>query len=245
MKLDLIDEKRGGKKLLEQPSEVIKRWVRIKMIRKGKILAEKFMRIRLTMKERKREKALEDTFEAIKKQAIKLENSPYESSKTFINIAFYFILAERDIQSIKIDALTHPDPWERNLALRMILLTIHEWDIGKITGKNLKASMETVGISYVLQQKVVSSLRKVRNAQERAKREFSYARNSIIAHRESNALSQYRTIRNMNTQTVFKSVIEFYEGAHQFIDVLPNLIAEGGNIASLLKQLHKYDKTHN
>lgn len=195
------------------------------------------MRLWLPLKERKRKRALESAFDEVAKQCVNFENGNYRSSTIFMNVGFYFLLAERDIQSVKIDALTHPDWWKRNLSLRMILLTIYEWDMDKVTGRKLKDAMTDVGISDSLRAEVIESLRDIRKAQHAAKKALGIARNATIAHREPNALLQYRTIRSLDQNLVMSLTGAFYAASHRFMKVLPQLIAEGGNTRSLLRQL--------
>lgn len=107
------------RRILDQPPEVIRRWVRLKMIRKGAELARRLMRLWLPFMERKRSRALEGAFTAIKDQSIKAERHGYTASLAIQNIALYLLIAERDIQAVKIDALTHPEWWTRNLCARL------------------------------------------------------------------------------------------------------------------------------
>jgi hypothetical protein len=52
------------------------------------------------------------------------------------------LIADRDIQAVKTDTLTHPDEWTRKLNPRNILLTIHEWDADKVCGRELMNAMD-------------------------------------------------------------------------------------------------------
>lgn len=92
------------------------------------------MRRVLQLNERQREKALIGALSEVAKQAAKSRKGPFGSSVVLLNLALFFLIAERDIQAVKIDALTHPDPWRRSLCARIILLTIHELDLNKIAG---------------------------------------------------------------------------------------------------------------
>ena len=157
----------------------------------------------------------------------------------FINIALYFLLAEKDISAVKLDALTHPDWWTRGVALRTILLTVHEWDMGKVTGKRLQQAMEEVAIPDALQYEVVASLRELRKTQRRAKKMLGHARNSAFAHRDADALIQYRAIRDLEAKAILEIAAEFYDAADRFVAVFPRLIVVGGSLPSLIRQYLK------
>ena len=199
-------------------------------------LARAFMRRWLPFKERRRQKLLKETFDVIKEQAIRAETNDYKALLTIMNIALFFLIAERDIQSIKIDALTHPDKWTRKLHARVILLTIHEWDMDKVSGGALRSALETVGASEEIRKEAIEALRAVRLVQRKAKKEFGSVRNATIAHRESNALLQYRMIDELKTRNVFELTAEFYKAAHRYVDLMPHMMSACGTIPALLKQ---------
>lgn len=198
--------------------------------------ARKTMRFWLPLKERPRHKALEQTIKTIRDQAIKCQEGGYHSSLTIFNIALYFLIAERDIQSLKIDALTHPDEWKRKLCARVILLTVHEWDLDKVSGTALKAAFDLTGVTAHLRTEAIEALRSVRTVQRRARKEFTLLRNTIIAHRDADALLQYQAIEDLNVESVLRIAGGFYFGAQRFIKVLPMLIAETSTPKALLNQ---------
>jgi hypothetical protein len=68
-------------------------------------LARVLMRWWLPLKERKRSEALKSAFNATRNEAIKSKERGFAASAVIFNIALYFLIAERDIQCLKIDAL--------------------------------------------------------------------------------------------------------------------------------------------
>jgi len=203
------------------------------------------MRPVLKYQERKRNRVLENTFDIIKNQAIKFKKSDYKSSQVILNIALYFLIATRDIQAIKIDALTHPDPWKRNLSIRIILLTLHEWDMDKVSGKKLKQAFDDSNVSKNIQNEAFEALREVRQAQKRAKKQLGFLRNSTIAHRDPDALLQYCSIRDIDENAVLQLAAEFYEGSTKFVSLLPKIMLEIGSMPGLFSQIKaKYSKSH-
>ena len=153
------------------------------------------------------------------------------------NLALFFLIAERDIQTLKIDALTHPDAWQRSLCARVILLTIHELDMDKVAGSKLRQAMDDAKVPKELQQEVAVCLRSVRSVQQRAQKQFMQLRNSTIAHRDPDALGQYRAITELDEMAVIQIAADFYTGTHAFIELLPRVILHVGAIPGLLSQL--------
>jgi len=153
-----------------------------------------------------------------------------------MNIGLYLLIAEKDIQALKIDALTHPDEWTRKLCARVILLTIYEWDADKVSGRALKDALELLEVPAELRAEAVDALRKLRLVQRKVTKQFSFVRNSAIAHRDPDALAQYRAIRDLKIDDVMNAAIEFYSGVGKFIRVLTALTALSGSPHALLKQ---------
>lgn len=203
-------------------------------------LAQKFartyMRWKLPRRERERRAALESAFETTKYWAIKNENGKFQGLSTLYNIALYLLIADRDIQAVKIDALTHPDEWTRKLNARIILLTIYEWDADKVTGRELRNAMELMLIPEDLRREAIELLRTLRVVQRKANKKFSFIRNAAIAHRDPNALVQYRAIRDLKVNEVMEIGMEFFAAAEKFINLLTRLMLAGNTLPSFLKQ---------
>jgi len=155
---------------------------------------------------------------------------------TLFNIGFYLLLAERDIQAVKIDALTHPDEWTRKLHARIILLTIYEWDADKVSGRALKDALDTIQVSEELRGQAIDALRSLRVVQRKVTKQFGFIRNATIGHRDPNALVQYRAIRDLRTNDVMAVAAEFYAGVDQFMAVMTKLMAASGTFPALLRQ---------
>jgi hypothetical protein len=220
---------------------VINWWFAIKAIRISRPYIEGalrvFLRVRLSFQERKRSKALEAAFETTLREFRKLNSTKFDELKVFFNLSLFFLIAERDIQSVKVDALSHPDKWKRNVSLRIILLVIHEWDMAKVAPANkLNEAYEAAGISQESRDEMTAAFRKINKAHAKAKKLLARARHSTIAHRDANALLQYELISKLDAQETLKIAVSFYDGADLFIKTLPKLMLEAGSLPSLLKQ---------
>jgi hypothetical protein len=85
--------------------------------------------IPIGIRKRKRRVVLRAALEEIATQTKNSKARGFEASTILLNIALFLLIAERDIQAAKIDALTHPDQWHRSLNARIILLTVHGRDL--------------------------------------------------------------------------------------------------------------------
>jgi hypothetical protein len=187
--------------------------------------------------ERKRKVILDSTIQSFAKQAAQAWLLNLTASSAVLNLGLFFLIAERDIQSVKIDALTHPDHWQRSLCSRVILLTIHELEIDKAAGNQIREAMNSTQVPEQLRERVTLSLRAVRKAQEKAQKQFYYLRNSTIAHRDIDAVRQHTAITTLDPLVVMGIVADFYAGSRAFLDVLPILLTHVGNLHGIFKQM--------
>jgi hypothetical protein len=232
---------KSKRKLLDQPQEVINRWVAIKTIRLLRPHIERIflfkLRITLKWRERKRNKALTGAFETTIHEYRKLQGSEFGASKKIFNIALFFLLAERDLQAIKVDAFTHSDPWKRNLSVRIMLLIIYERDMSKVaSGKVMKEIYEEAEISDELKNSMIQAVRGISKAQKIAQKILTKIRNNTIAHRDSDAMLQYELIDNVDINSAKETIEGYFEASHIFFGILPTLLLEASTLSALLSQ---------
>jgi hypothetical protein len=232
---------RPPRKLLHQRKELVERYVRLAVHRKAmqiaRSLSRRLSRPRLRWSERKRRKALVSALQTVATEASRSRRNGFEATTSVLNLALFFLIAERDIQAVKIDALTHPDPWQRGLAARVMLLTIHELDIDKAAGNKLRQALDDGSVPNDLRDAITDAMRAIRRAQARAQRHFAYLRNATIAHRDPDAIRQYRDIVQIDGLQVTQIAAEFYAGTSKFMDVLPIFLSHLGNWPGLIAQL--------
>ncbi|MDO8399001.1 MAG: hypothetical protein Q7T45_14385 [Bradyrhizobium sp.] len=232
----MAEQKARNRRLGNQPKPVIQRWWRLKSVRVAKRVARFMSRWKLPLAERKRRRVLASTFETIKSLAIKHENGKFTGLSILFNIGLYLLIADRDIQAVKLGALTHPDEWTRKLHARIMLLTIYEWDADKVAGRQLKQAMELMLVPDELQREAIECLRDLRLVQRKARKQFAFIRNVAIAHRDPNALIQYRAIRDLDVNAVFALATEFFGVVEKFVGIQTKLLAATDNLPSLLNQ---------
>lgn len=232
---------RTARSLWRQPQKVVDRYVRLLMFRKANQFARAVARWKarrsLTRNDRPRAKALARALTSCAREAIRARREGLYASEVVLNMALYFLVAERDIQAVKIDALTHPDPWKRSLYARVILLTIHELELDATGGAKLRQALEVGRAPEELKRELTRALRKVRAAQQKAKKQFADMRHSVIAHRDSDAIMQYRSIIAMDGLSVIQTAADFYAGVDEFMAVMPRVLSHVGGLRGVIAQL--------
>jgi hypothetical protein len=170
-------------------------------------------------------------------EAVRARRLGFEANTAILNLGLFFLIAERDIQAVKIDALTHSDSWKRGLAARVMLITIHELDIDKVAGNRLNQALNDGATPEDLRKEVTEAMRAIRKAQSQAKRKFAYLRNSTIAHRDPDAIQQYRDIVEIDGLEVTKIAADFYAGTGKFIEMIPRLLVHLSTLQGMIAQL--------
>lgn len=178
----------------------------------------------------------------MKYYAIKNESGRFRGTSTMFNIGLYLLIAHRDIQAVKIDALTHPNEWNRKLSARIILLTIYEWDADKVTGRTLKDALDSMMIPDELKSETIAVLRRLRLVQRKVTKKFTFVRNATIGHRDPDALAQYRAIRDLNIGEVMEIAVEFFAAVEQFVTALTKIMQTGNSLQSYLRQWFESEK---
>lgn len=236
------------KKFIDRHEEVIKRWTKIKVNKKLKKLKPYFdlffifkLRITLKFKQKKELKALDDAILSNVKQLEKINLKNFEAMYSLFNIGLFFLIAERDLQSLKIDALTHHDMWKRKLSLRFMLLIIYERDMSKVaSGKTMQTIYLDAQISDETKNIVKDALRDIAKAQKKAQFVLKDIRNETTAHRDSNSLLQYKKIDSLNIFEYEDLLDLYYKASSKLTEILPIIIKESGELKSLVSQYGKY-----
>jgi hypothetical protein len=237
---DVKPERKRG--LADVPTSVAQRWWKIRMARYAQKAGRAIARRRLPRNERPRRVALDAAFEEFKKWTIKTEHGPFRGVSTLFNIGLYLLIADKDIQAIKIDALTHPDEWTRKLHARIILLTIYEWDADKVSGRAFKEALDLLIIPQDLRREAVGVLRELRVIQRKANKQFTFVRNAAIGHRDPDALLQYRAIRDLDVQEVWNLAAEFFGAVEKFVLVHTRLLHASNTWPAYLRQWSDNEK---
>lgn len=183
------------------------------------------------------DKAIGNSINVSVTQLRKVDESLFPATKQFYNICLYFLLAERDVQALKADAFAHPNDTKRNIALRALLLTIYEWDMGKVTGKNLNNIYQVTGITEQAKSNLVNALKELRKAKKLIAAQLSETRHNTIAHRDPDAFKQYEIMLHLNIMS-FKTAIEnFYIATDKLFKAMVAALLEIGSMPNLFYQV--------
>jgi hypothetical protein len=234
-------------RFFKKDKEIQERWFRMKFHNKFGMEIKNLMLWKLHRKLNKeflhRDKFIEEAISSTVTQYKKIDESNYPATKQFFNIGLYFLLAERDIQAVKADAFANPNKTKRNIALRTLLLTIYEWDMGKVTGRRMQFIYEATGLTEEAKLDVVSALKQLRKARKEIENQFSETRHNAIAHRGPDAMRQFEIISDLEIMKFSLALTTFYIASDSLLKAMVNAMLEMGSMKSLFHQLSYGEKS--
>ncbi|HGS5148063.1 TPA: hypothetical protein ACMDT9_003960 [Vibrio parahaemolyticus] len=229
-----------SKKFLDKDRSVQERWFRLKFNNRFGSKIRYLFRLRLHYKLNRefkvKDKTINNAIDITVREYRKIDESLFPATKQFFNIGLFFLLAERDIQALKADAFSHPNETKRNIALRTLILTIYEWDMGKVTGRKMHFIYEATGLSETSKSQVVSALKELKKARKVIESQFSETRHNTIAHREKEAIKQYEIISELNVMKFSEALTQFYKASDALLTSMIVAMLEIGSPKNLLHQ---------
>lgn len=236
-------------RLFEKDKEIQERWFRMKFHRKFGLKLKSFFLWRLHRKLNKeflyKDKYIEQAIASTVTQLKKVDGAYYPATKEFFNIGLYFLLAERDIQAVKADAFANPNKTKRNIALRTLLLTIYEWDMGKVTGRRMQFIYEATGLSEETKSSVIKALKELRKARREIERQVAETRHNAIAHRLSDAMKQFDIIKDLEIMQFSPALTKLYLASDKLLKAMVNAMLEMSSEKNLFQQIKYAHKTNN
>jgi hypothetical protein len=228
-------------RFFEKDKKIQERWFRMKFHSKFGMKIKNFMLWKLHRKLNKeylhKDKYIEQAIASTVTQYKRIDESNYPATKEFFNISLYFLLAERDVQAMKADAFANPNKTKRNIALRTLLLTVFEWDMGKVTGRRMQFIYESTGLTEQAKFDVVSALKQLKKARKEIESQFSEIRHNAIAHRDPNAMKQFEIISDLEVMEFAPELTKFYVATDMLFKAMINAMLEMGSMKSLFHQL--------
>ncbi|MCL1035972.1 hypothetical protein L2750_02195 [Shewanella submarina] len=230
-------------RFFERDRTVQERWYRMKLHQKFGQSLKRFFLSRLHRKLQKefraKDKVIQQTIETTVREHKKVDGNLFPATKLLLNISLYFLLAEHDMQALKADAFAHPNTTKRNIALRTLLLTIYELDMGKVTGKQMNQIYSIELLTDATRMNLVEAIKSLKKTRRIIESQLSEARHNTIAHREPDAILQYEIIRKLDIRNFEAALTDFYMAAGKLLAALTLSLNEANSKRGLLMQLIK------
>jgi len=231
------DQKVSGlKRLISANPDVMRRWWRIWGIRNGNAFGRKLSRHRILRDTKSYTKELEAAFESVLYAYRGAERLNLQHSMAVHRVVLYLLTVNRDIATIKVDLLTSGDWWLRKLLARNVALMIYEVDLQKVTGAKFRSAIDFFSPTKKLKKDLEAALSNLASVHAGTKDKLSDIRNYTIAHRDADAIKQYRLIRNIDELVVAKIASDFFEATNPVVRLLSMLVKESSGMHHLLNQ---------
>jgi hypothetical protein len=235
-------------RFFDKDKKTQERWFRMKFHTKFGMKIKIFILWKLHRKLNKKflhiDKHIEQAIESTVIEYRKIDETNYPATKKFFNVGLYFLLAERDVQALKADAFANPNKTKRNIALRTLLLTIYEWDMSKVTGRGMKYIYEVTGLSEEAKSNLVSALKELRKSRKEIENQLSETRHNTIAHRDPDAMRQFKIISDLEIMQFAPVLTKFYIASDKLLKAMVVAMLEMGTMKSLLHQIGQSAKSN-
>jgi len=195
------------------------------------------MRPVLYFREKKRIREINKTLETVLSLIKRCKTEGYTDTLVVANASLYLIMAELDIANVKVDALTHPDTWKRKLCVRFLILTVFEWKIHHVFGREFRQSLERLDCNPDTVRRLTETLREFRKIHDSIQHKYKYYRDKTIAHREANATEAYKKLKSIDEKEFFELVGDLYSCIGEILQCLSQILAHHGNREAYRKLL--------
>lgn len=236
MDIDEEEKMSGFKRFISSDPEVMRRWWRIWAIRNRNALGRRLSRRRILRETKANTEVLVSAYESMLYAYRSAEKLNLQHSMAVHRVSLYLLTVNRDIASIKVDLLTSHDWWLRKLLARNVALMIYEVDMQKVTGAKFRSAIDFFSPPKMLKKDLEGALTNLASVHAGAKSKLADIRNYTIAHRDADAMKQYRLIRNIDEIAVTKIAAEFFAAVNPVVPLLAELVKESGGMHHLLNQ---------
>ncbi|MEC5398289.1 hypothetical protein [Uliginosibacterium sp. H1] len=234
--MDRKNKTGGFKRFISSSPETMQRWWRIWGIRNGRALGRRLVKRKLLRDTKATTKALVSAYESTLYAYRGAEKLNLQHSMAIYRAGLYLLTMNRDIAAIKVDLLTSHDWWLRKLLARNVALMIYELDMQKVTGGQFRSAMDFFSPPKRLRNELGVALKNLATVHADAKSKLADIRNFTIAHRDADAMRQYRLIRDINELEVAAIAADFFAAVSPILPLLTELVRASSGMHHLLNQ---------
>jgi len=202
----------------------------------AKSLARMLARGRVRRTVKVRERAIIGAQEAVLYAYRGAEKLKLNHSVAIHRVSLFLLTANRDLCVITEDVLTSGNWWLRKLLARNVALLMYELDMSKVTGKEFRMALNYFSPPRQFIEHLESNLSALRAIHAQIRSEFEEIRQNTIAHRDADAMRQYRLIRNIDEIAVVKRCADFFAVAEPLVGQLIELTKTSGDMRHILNQ---------
>jgi hypothetical protein len=236
-------------KIAEKDPEVIARWLRKRFGKRIERAARFSVRIKHSIlyfrADKQRRKALDDAIKATEKAMHRCERNGYVHTLKVLQCSLFMLVPLKDIETVKLRAALSGDEWERKLSLRIIILTTFEWGKNTSFDKSFYASLAKISVSEKTVDRLKREVRAFHKQHEKFIKKYAEVRNTLIAHRHSNAWEFIQRVRGLADQEIFSDATALTDKVSPLIDTLTEIVKTNGSIETYMLAVSKLQQQEN
>ena len=198
----------------------------------------------------KREKVkipeLQGTIDVIKREYKRARDANLEHYVRFYNVSLFILIMDYDMSVLSqhyIRAYTRD--WERKFIARQMAVLLYEIskDIPEILAKEFRASLKTLPLWDEAEKEINQISKNLNQFKVSHGKMLGELRNIVTAHRYHDAAKQMEIIDNLNSDSIYKLVGDFYDCAKPLLPFMTRITRILGNPSVIVDHLSERD-TH-
>jgi hypothetical protein len=146
-------------------------------------------------------------------------------------------MVERDIAASKMEMMFNRELWIRRYHMRIVMLTIYEWQISKVFNKEFYDCLCRIGVHNELVTEFKQASRSFTKAKATVDKDFEWFRNNTIGHRNGDALTVYKKIMRINEGHITGLIGDVFEAAEPLFKLLTEIISISGSTRVIIRQI--------
>lgn len=198
----------------------------------------------------KREKVripeLQETIDVIKRTYKQARDAHLEHFARFYNVGLFILIMDYDMSVLsQYYVRAYPRDWERKFIARQMAVLLYEMseDIPQILGKEFRVSLKTFPLWDEAEKEINQISKNLNQFKESHSKMLKELRNFVTAHRDRDAAKQIEIIDNLNSDSIYKLVGDFYDIVKPLVTFMTRIIRILGNPFVIVHNLSERD-TH-
>jgi len=198
----------------------------------------------------KREKVripeLQETIDVIKREHKRAIDLNLEHYARFYNVCLFILVIEYDLSVlIQYSVKAYTRNWEKKFIARQIAVLLYEAieDIPQLLGKNYRASLRTIPLWDEAEKELNRISKELNQFKKSHSKMLEELRNFVTAHRDRDAAKQMEIIDNLDSDSIYKLVGDFYDIVNPLVPFITRITRILGNPSVIVHHLSERD-TH-
>jgi len=189
---------------------------------------------------------LQETIVVIKCRYKQAKDANLEHYTRFYNISLFILIMEYDMSVLSQYYIrAYAREWERKFIARQMAVLLYEMseDIPQLLGKDYRASLRAIPLWDKAEEELNQISKEINQYKQSHRKMLEELRNFVTAHRDRDAAKQMEIIDNLNSDSIYKLVGDFYDIVKPLLPFMTRITHILGKTSVIVHHLSERD-TH-